>query len=133
MSILFPILLAAATMTASPAVSRVPHLNLGAPAPTRTTLSVAVSEAARRATPIRVRRSSAGSRLGRSQRPADRNSFATRTTAIFAGAILGGLVGTLGGAMIDGATGNGECMTGAAVGLPVGAALGGVLTAYWVR
>jgi hypothetical protein len=57
----------------------------------------------------------------------------TRATAIVAGSILGGLAGMVGGAAIDVATSNAECLTAMRFGTPIGAALGGVLTARLVR
>jgi hypothetical protein len=59
--------------------------------------------------------------------------MATRATAIFAGAVIGSLAGLVGGAVIDVAAGNEECLTGAAIGMPVGAIVGGALTARLVR
>jgi hypothetical protein len=135
MSIAGPILLAAATLIGSgdPGTTSTAALSASI---SRITLSDAVSEAARRESlrldqPRALRSAYPGGQYSR-RRPG-RHSVMTRTTAIVAGAIMGSLAGMLGGAAIDMATSNGECLTGMSFGLPVGAVVGGVLTAYWVR
>ena len=105
------------------------------PTAPRVTLTAAVQEAAKRASPTLDRRQaspvSPTVRMGGFRAPGHR-TVATRATAIVAGAILGSLGGMLGGAAIDAASG-GECLTGMSIGLPVGGVLGGVITARLVR
>jgi hypothetical protein len=135
MSIAGPILLVAATVIGSgePGTTSTKALSASV---SRITLSAAVSAAARRESlrldqPQALRSPYPGSQYSR--RRSGRRSVMTRTTAIVAGAVMGSLAGMLGGAAIDMATSNGECLTGMSVGLPVGAVVGGVLTAHWVR
>jgi hypothetical protein len=138
MSIGLPILLAAATLSGSgslPPSSRPAELTTITASPPRLTLIAAASAAARReslaldrkALPVAL---AAGPVSGR--RP-NRHSVPTRATAIFAGAFLGSLAGMVGGGAIDAATSNGECLTFMKYGMPIGAAVGAVLTARWVR
>jgi hypothetical protein len=133
--ILFTLLLTAATMTgpSGHAAAPQPRTIVGAPpgAPLSAAIAAAVRHqslpASRGLTPISTQRGPAMTRRHGG------NSKATRATAIFAGAVLGSLAGILAGSAFDAMTSNGECLTGAAYGMPIGAGLGAVLTAKWVR
>lgn len=132
MSIVGPILLAA-TLTGA-GTPETAHTRISSVAAPRLTLSEAVSAAARRESLSVDQRQQASLRPGRTARRGPvRHSVMTRATAIVAGAVMGSLAGLAGGAVFDLATSNGECLTGMAVGMPVGAILGGVLTARYVR
>src|SRR5262245_28365854 len=135
MSILFPVLLAAATMNGAGPKPAEFSTDVAVVSMPRTTLSIAVAAAAPRVRLTLDRGSSVASQLSgrRSARQTGRVSSATRVTAIFAGAVMGSLAGLLVGGAIDAATSNGECLTGMAYGFPIGAAVGGGLTAYWIR
>lgn len=133
MSIVGSIVLAATLTSAGnpgTAHTRVPSASLP-----RTTLSEAVDAAARsESLALDQRQASVSSSPGRTaRRGPDRHSNMTRATAIVAGAVMGSLAGLAGGAVVDVATRNGECMTGMRVGMPVGAILGAVFTARFVR
>jgi hypothetical protein len=133
MSIVGSILLAATlTSAGSPGTAHTPVSSVSVP---RTTLSDAVSAAARRESlALDQRQAPVASRPGpiAGRRPG-RSSHMSRLTAIVAGALVGSLAGAAGGAVVDVATGNLECPVGTAVGLPIGAVLGAVLTAQFVR
>jgi len=128
--LLLPVLVAGLLTTGSPAGSSASQLETRKPA--ATLLSMATAAAKRDALS-----------LGRTQRlrpiparPArstERHSVATRATAIFAGAVLGSLGGMAAGATIDRMASGGECLIFAQYGIPVGAAIGGLLTARYVR
>ena len=135
MPILFPLLLTAATMTGPAVPVAVPRPHIASPSLAGAPLTAAVSAAAKREALSASRglaaaawqyRQTAGQRSGR-------NSIATRVTAIFAGAVLGSVAGMVAGGAIDAATSNGECLTATVYGMPIGAAVGGFLTARWVR
>lgn len=134
MIIACPILLAAATLTGANSLEMT-QPRVAVPSVRQMTLSDAMAAAARRE-PLSLDQRAAGAPrpIGRNYRrgPA-RPSNMTRATAIVAGAVMGSLAGMVGGAMVDLATSNGECLTGMRVGLPVGAILGGVITARFVR
>src|SRR5262245_45418876 len=113
--ILLPILFAGVIVTGSPAPSSPTEL-ADAWRPATTLLSAATAAARRDALSI-----------GRTQRlrpiPArpmassGRHSVATRTSAIFAGAVMGALGGILAGATLDKMTSGGECATFASYGI----------------
>jgi len=129
--ILLPVLFAGAIVTGS--VAPAPAIQVPAVSkPATTLLSAATAAAQRDAVSI-----------GRTQRlrplpvhalrSAERHSMATRASAIFAGAVMGALGGILAGATIDRMTSGGECATFAGYGIPIGAAIGGLMTARYVR
>jgi hypothetical protein len=135
MSIVLPILLVGATLTGS---GSAPSSSLGESteaSPPRMTLIAAASAAARRESVALDRESLpvALAAVPMSGRRATRHSVPTRATAIFAGAFMGSLAGMVGGGAIDAATTDGECLTFMKYGMPIGAAVGAVLTARWVR
>jgi hypothetical protein len=136
MSLVLPILLAGATLTGSGSAGPSPSpAGSTLASPPHMTLIAAASAAARRESLVLDRTPlpaalAAGPVSGR--RPT-RHSPPTRATAIFAGAFLGSLAGMVGGGAIDAATSNGECLTFMKYGMPIGAAVGAVLTARWVR
>lgn len=135
MTIVCPILLAAATLTSAggPGTS---HTRVSAAPAAVMSLSDAVYAAARRESLSLDQHQAPGSARPlrqNSRRSPARHSTMTRATAIVAGAVLGSLAGTLGGALVDLAASNGECLTGMSVGMPIGAILGAVVTARYVR
>jgi hypothetical protein len=135
MSIVCPILLAAATLTSAGGPGTAHTRVSSAPAPLMT-LSDAVYAAARRESLSLNQHQAPGSARPlrqNSRRSPARYSAMTRATAIVAGAVMGSLAGLVGGALVDMAASNGECVTGMRVGMPVGAVLGAVVTARYVR
>jgi hypothetical protein len=133
MSILLPIFLAGATLTGAPSNLSSPRAELTPVSAPRPTLRAAASAAALRESPRLDRQPGRALPKRPSARRSGRNSVLTRATAIFAGAVIGSFAGFIGGATIDAATSNGECLTFATYGMPIGAGLGGFLTARLVR
>ena len=135
MSFLLPILVVGATLTGSPSIARESPAEVTSVSVPPMSLLAAASESARRESPALERTPAVGPLAARpgSARRTDRHSPLTRATAIFAGAVLGSFAGVVGGAAVDMATSNGECLTNAKYGMFVGAAVGGLLTARWVR
>jgi hypothetical protein len=129
--ILLPILFAGVIVTGSAAPSSPIELP-SAWKPASTLLSAATAATRRDALSIgpaqRLRPIAA-----RPVRSTGRHSVATRASAIFAGAVMGALGGILAGATVDKMASGGECATFANYGMPIGAAVGGVLTARYVR
>jgi hypothetical protein len=137
MTILIPILLAAGSLTPPVPTTSAPAFTDGARSVPVRTLSAAVAAAAARPDLAVLLQGNAADASGpvrpRSRYTAPRRSLATKTTAVVAGAIIGSLAGLLGGAVVDAAAGNRECFPGMAIGMPVGAIAGGILTARLVR
>lgn len=133
MSIVGSILLAA-TLTSADSAG-IAHTRVSLASAPRTTLSAAVDAAARRESlslgQLRGPVASSPRRMAGRGRP--RHSNMTRATAIVAGVIMGSVAGLVGGAVVNATTGNGEVLSGMRVGMPVGAVLGGVVTARLVR
>ena len=136
MSFLLPILVVGATLTGSPSIAPGSPAEFTAVSVPRRSLQQAVSEPARRDWLAFDRTTSVvGALRARPQvaRRADHPSPFTRATAIFAGALLGSFAGIAGGGVMDKVTSNGECLTNTKYGMFIGAAVGGLLTARWVR
>lgn len=130
--ILLPILLAGITVTGSGSTLPTSSREIMASTTRGVTLLDAATAAAQRQS------FTIGRTLGR--RPPmprgprrTRYSFATRVTAIFAGAMLGSFGGMAAGGALDKMTTNGECLTFTKYGMPIGAAIGGVLAARSVQ
>lgn len=133
MSFLLPILFAGA-LTGSGSGAPSSSAEFTAASTPRMTLIEAATAAARRESLAIDRKPSPralAARGGGVRR--HRHSVPTRITAIFAGAVLGSFAGLAAGAAVDAATNNGECMTGMKYGMPIGAAVGGFLSARLVR
>ncbi len=133
MSFLLPILVVGATLTGSPSIAPESPAEFTAVSVPRTSLQ----EAASRRDWLAFDRTTSvvGALRARPQvaRRADHPSLFTRATAIFAGAVLGSFAGIAGGGVMDKVTSNGECLTYTKYGMFIGAAVGGLLTARWVR
>ena len=134
MPILLPLLLAAATMTGPLAHAAAPPARTIAAPVLPTPLSDGIAAAARhQSLPVSRELMAPSRQRGPVQGGYRRKSIATRATAIFAGAVLGSLAGIVAGGAFDAVTSNGECLTGMAYGMPIGAGVGAFLTAKWVR
>ena len=130
--ILLPILLAGITVTGPGSTLPASSREITLPTTRGVTLLSAATAAAQRQS------FTIGRTLG--QRPPmprgprrSHYSLATRVTAIFAGAVLGSFGGATAGGAIDKMTSNGECLTFTTFGMPIGAAIGGVLAARAVQ
>jgi hypothetical protein len=132
MMMLLSMLVAGSTLTGVPAPCA-DHTAIAAPA---RTLMAAAGEAARRESLTLTRNTqmnAAPQRRYVKSRRSGHHSVATRVTAIVAGSILGALGGVVGGAAIGAAGGEDGALAGMAYGIPIGAAAGGLLTAYYVK
>ena len=133
MSVLLSILLAGAVTGAGSGAPSSSAESTAASIP-RVTLIEAATEVARRES-LAINRTPSRALAGRgvSARRPGRHAVPTRVTAIFAGAVLGSFAGLAAGGAIDAVASNGECLTGMKYGMPIGAAVGALLSAHWVR